>query len=82
MEDRQNYFVSVVEREVQAGLLGVADTKTACVALVREIRNVNMHEATANGGKEGKKSMHYFDTKENGEVDKDAAKMITELRLE
>ena len=48
LEERQNYHISVVEREVQMGMLKVDDTKSTCFALIRQLKNVNMHDR--NGG--------------------------------
>jgi hypothetical protein len=43
-KQRLNYHMSVVEREVQTGMLSVADTKTTCLALNRYVNNVNMND--------------------------------------
>ena len=50
-EQRRNYHISVVEREVLAGLLEVPETKGTCLVLARSVRNVNMNDNK--GGKFG-----------------------------
>ena len=50
-EQRRNYHISVVEREVLEGLLEVPETKGTCLVLARTVRNVNMNDNK--GGKFG-----------------------------
>ena len=43
-EQRRNYHISVVEREVLEGLLEVPETKGTCLVLARTVRSVNMND--------------------------------------
>ncbi len=52
-EAMMNYHVSVIEREVTAGILRASNTKSTCLAFLRKIKNLNMTDTKA-----GNNSIH------------------------
>lgn len=70
-ETVHNYFMSVTEREVINGILGVKNTKNHTLGYVRYINNINLQNL--------KKASNYVDIL-NRSLDTEAAKLLGDLR--
>ncbi|KAI1303164.1 NACHT and WD repeat domain-containing protein 2 [Halotydeus destructor] len=70
-DEKHNYIMAVTEREVINGLLSVSNTKDHCIAYIRQIQKVNMTNL---------KEVNKFLDLLNGEVDTEAADLLSDLR--
>lgn len=72
-EAMHNYYMSVTEREVINGVLGVKNTKNHCLAYVRYINNINLQNL--------KKASLFVDII-NRSLDQESCKLLANLRDE
>lgn len=74
----REYEMSVIEREVEVGILNVGPkSKATSLAFFRTIQNMNMNDNKKAG--EGKRPVHYVDMV-GQKPDRHAAKLMSDLR--